>query len=485
MPRAYSYIRWSTPEQARGDSYRRQTELARRYAEQHDLTLDEDAYADLGVSAFRGANHDRALGRFVEAVDEGKIAKGSYLLVESLDRLSRDRILPALNRFSEILGRGIKVVTLFDGKEYDHASLNDLAGLMVPLVYFARAHDESSAKSTRLKAAWDQRRERARNGQAIGNIGPTWLRLNDNGKWHIIPDRAKAVRRIFKLADQGHGKAGIAARLNEEQVPTLRGGKAWRPAVVQRLLGNVAVIGTFQPSKGEPIEGFYPAIVDKALFYRVRRAPPGASGKGGRPMMNMLAGLVYCAKCGERMAYHPMKSRGKRFNYLRCDGKVRLKICDAPMVRYEEVVGQLFERLEVDKAVIGAAKRGSAPSNLATIEAQLTEAEHARERILQALEKAKNDDVVTILVGRLEQHEAAVYALKADLDQAQAAQADQQDPDDIYDAIIALADELKDALIYRQPQVVEDVRVRLNANLKRVIGRVEVVKGEPLRVVPR
>ena len=33
-PKAYSYIRFSTPEQANGDSFRRQTELSNRYAEQ-------------------------------------------------------------------------------------------------------------------------------------------------------------------------------------------------------------------------------------------------------------------------------------------------------------------------------------------------------------------------------------------------------------------------------------------------------------------
>ena len=32
MPRCYSYIRFSTPEQALGDSLRRQTEMSEQYA---------------------------------------------------------------------------------------------------------------------------------------------------------------------------------------------------------------------------------------------------------------------------------------------------------------------------------------------------------------------------------------------------------------------------------------------------------------------
>ena len=73
--KAYSYLRFSTPDQMQGDSYRRQTEAARNYAEQNSLDLDEAlTFRDLGVSAFRGANViDGALGQFIEAVDTGHV----------------------------------------------------------------------------------------------------------------------------------------------------------------------------------------------------------------------------------------------------------------------------------------------------------------------------------------------------------------------------------------------------------------------------
>lgn len=58
LPRkAYSYLRFSAPEQANGDSFRRQTLLALEYAEKHNLILDETlTFHDLGVSAYRGLN---------------------------------------------------------------------------------------------------------------------------------------------------------------------------------------------------------------------------------------------------------------------------------------------------------------------------------------------------------------------------------------------------------------------------------------------
>ena len=84
-PKAYSYIRMSTDLQLKGDSLRRQGEASRQYAERHGLLLVEDIdLQDIGVSAFKGKNiASGAFGRFLEAVREGKIEKGSYLLVES------------------------------------------------------------------------------------------------------------------------------------------------------------------------------------------------------------------------------------------------------------------------------------------------------------------------------------------------------------------------------------------------------------------
>jgi hypothetical protein len=59
-PIAYSYARFSTPEQERGDSERRQIEAARQYAEQHGFVLDESIVVDRGISAFAGRMFPKA-----------------------------------------------------------------------------------------------------------------------------------------------------------------------------------------------------------------------------------------------------------------------------------------------------------------------------------------------------------------------------------------------------------------------------------------
>ena len=118
--KAYSYIRFSSPEQLKGDSLRRQLEASKRYAEENGLTLDESIdLKDYGVSAYRGEHKTKgALGIFLNLIGQGKIEKGSILIIEAFDRLSREKVLDAFDGFSEIVKAGIQIVTLNNGQVY-------------------------------------------------------------------------------------------------------------------------------------------------------------------------------------------------------------------------------------------------------------------------------------------------------------------------------------------------------------------------------
>src|SRR6516165_8686549 len=92
---AYSYIRFSHPDQAKGDSLRRQTELRDAWLARNGVTLDASlTLEDKGVSGYTGEHRDNpdrhALATFMALVKKGRIVPDSYLIVESLDRLSRE-----------------------------------------------------------------------------------------------------------------------------------------------------------------------------------------------------------------------------------------------------------------------------------------------------------------------------------------------------------------------------------------------------------
>src|SRR5262249_16687212 len=110
----YSYLRFSHPDQSKGDSFRRQIEKRDTWLKKNSLALDTSlTLEDKGVSGFTGdhrTNPDRhALAAFLELVKQGRIPKGSYLIVESLDRLSREHIRPALTLLLNLIDAGIRV----------------------------------------------------------------------------------------------------------------------------------------------------------------------------------------------------------------------------------------------------------------------------------------------------------------------------------------------------------------------------------------
>src|ERR1700712_4391472 len=120
--RAISYSRFSSARQHGGSSIERQLKLTREYCENHNLILDE-SLTDEGLSAFTGDHTARgSLGRFMQAVDQGRVERGTYLVIEALDRLSRAAVRPALTQFLRIIDAGVKIVTLYDGRVYEDTS---------------------------------------------------------------------------------------------------------------------------------------------------------------------------------------------------------------------------------------------------------------------------------------------------------------------------------------------------------------------------
>ena len=135
------------------------------------------------MSAFTGANvREGALGRFLDAVRVGSVKRGSYLIVESLDRLSREQVLTAQLLFLSIIQAGINLVTLMDGKVY-RAGKVDLADLITSLVIMSRAHEEFSYKEPTYRRGLEKQTHRGQpkaddqmvSGMAHTSSGPEWL----------------------------------------------------------------------------------------------------------------------------------------------------------------------------------------------------------------------------------------------------------------------------------------------------------------------
>ena len=89
MAKAYAYVRCASVSQnGASESLFRQLELSQKYAKENGLELVETVQ-DAGVSGYRNRT-EGALAALVGQIESGAIEPGSYLLIESLDRLRHD-----------------------------------------------------------------------------------------------------------------------------------------------------------------------------------------------------------------------------------------------------------------------------------------------------------------------------------------------------------------------------------------------------------
>lgn len=343
--KAYSYIRMSTDIQLKGDSLRRQLEKSETYARENNLELvdsiDGIKLKDIGVSAFKGKNIKKGvLSVFLDALDKGKIEPNSVLLVESLDRLSRDKMTEAFLQFVSILTKGVEVITIIDGQKYTREILDNNQGAVFAMLgVMFRANDESEHKSKRLSEVWKKKRDDAPT-KVMTRICPAWIKLSEeSGKLEVVKERGRVVKKIFKMCIDTCGSYSIAKFLNENRIAVFGEGKSkgamWYPSYVKKIIHNRSVIGEFQPHKivngkrqksGEPIADYFPKIVDEQTFLlaqvAVARRSTIGKGRKGENFTNLFSGIAYCGACGSKMSVRNRGGNTPSSKYLVCSSKL-------------------------------------------------------------------------------------------------------------------------------------------------------------------
>ncbi|AVP02976.1 MULTISPECIES: recombinase family protein [Enterobacteriaceae] len=356
MPKAISYIRFSTKIQSVGDSTKRQSKYINDWLKRNpDYYLDESLrFQDLGISGFSGANaKSGAFGEFLAAVESGYIEAGSVLLVESLDRVSRQDIDTAGEQLRKILRSGVEVVTLVDNEWYTKESLKDSLSMIKAMLVMERAHEESAMKSTRLRSVWAAKRERAAKGEIMSKRCAAWLKVSeDRSRFEFIPENVKAVQRVFQLRLEGLSHVKIAKQMNDEGFSTLNQFKSvtggWSQSSVTELLSNRSVIGFKVPSKSMAVKGvseipnYYPSIITDEQFYAVQQLKQGSGRKPSSdlPLLtNLFKGVLRCSECGFIVVVAGVSA--KRSGIYKCSMKSEGR-CNS--------VG--FSRLQTDRALV-------------------------------------------------------------------------------------------------------------------------------------
>ena len=428
-PKAYSYIRMSTAAQLQGDSLRRQIELSEKYAAEHGLDLDEELkLQDIGVSAFDGSNIEKgSLGQFLAYAKAGKVAKGSLLLLESFDRLSRANLQSSITLLMDILNLGITIIATSDGKTFipGQTSFQDL---MWTIIVLSRAHEESAQKSQRIKAAWQKKRESAHHKKLTGRC-PSWVTLLESKKqFELLHKKVEVIKRIFDEYISGIGADSIARRLNREGIEPLGKSKGWQKSTVQKILHSRSVLGEFQPMQkiegrrtpvGEPIQNYFPPIIDEETFFAAQGArivrQVGGGGRKGDKVSNLFSKVAVCGYCNSRMHYLNKGKRGGKF--LVCDLVRRGLACKAIAWNYldfETSFLSFVRELDLQSILEPSSDEKQLreiQANLLSVNGKLAEVKRQGELIFQLLIESANPDVS--LRERFHENEEEIKAVRA------------------------------------------------------------------------
>lgn len=354
----YPYVRFSSEQQSGGSSYKRQMGDILKYAKENGYTVNNSLeLKDLGLSAYKAKHIEKgSLGDFLDALDTGVIESdgSAYLCIEQIDRLSRQSIDNAYQVFRRILKANVNVITLMDKKIYTKASLNDLMSIMYSSMLMAQANEESAKKAERILKSFDHKIDKLNNGETIQYVGifPGWID-NKGTKQKtnfVVNEKAKIVKRVFKMYIAGTSMGDIARIFNEELVEQVAKRRhknftnSWSSAKINHLLKNRCVLGELRIAKtGDIYENYYPSIisVDDWDVVQSMTATKKTKKASGRKSINIFTGKMFCAGCGQKYYFETddkITKKGRTLYYmLKCQGR-RVLGCKSKSIKYDDFI---------------------------------------------------------------------------------------------------------------------------------------------------
>jgi DNA invertase Pin-like site-specific DNA recombinase len=473
--KAISYLRFSTPEQALGNSTERQLKAARDYCAHNGLELDEDlSIADEGLSGYKGHNVERgSLGHFLNEVRAGKIPAGTALIIENLDRLSRQGIDATTDLLKQLTKHGIDVHVIAINRVLKAGFNNSLVDYMLIGLNADLAFQESKKKSERIGSAWASKKSKlGKPGELYTRNLPKWLTV-ENGKIVEVPEVRAMVRQAFQMAANGIGIDNITRAIGGEFSRT------W----FARLLRNRSVLGEFQPKGAAVIPDLFPQVISQSEFDAVRLQMKGKLGNGryigGNRQRStqadcLFSGLIFDLPYEDDAPVRYMHfQKVQRGTYLTSAFD---KVQKRNRIRYDLVESAVLAFLEQEdwQAIAGQSESDECKSARAELEALLREIDVTERRIQKtnAAMDAEDIDVATIavLASRVAKDEGTLAnlanrkeVLQANVETACNRCVDLVKPEVLLD------------LIRKNAPESNDIRLRLKAELRKRIARIALM----------
>jgi len=288
IKKAALYVRVSTQEQAvAGYSVGEQRVRLLAYCKARGYVV-HDIYVDGG---FSGSNLNRPAIQKLKA----DIGQFDIVVVYKLDRLSRSQfdILDLIQ--NTFLPQGVDFVSMSEAFDTSTPFGRAMIGI---LGVFAQLEREQITERMTMG-----RRARAKEGKYHGGGIPAIGYDYDREKDRLVPNvyEAEQVRLLFQMTADGASNAEILKALNDAGYTT-RYGKWNSSARISRTIRLDTYLGIIR--FGDVVyENAHEPLIDRELFEAANAVRTKKMEIYGRNIFNrttLLAGLIWCAKCGAR-----------------------------------------------------------------------------------------------------------------------------------------------------------------------------------------
>jgi DNA invertase Pin-like site-specific DNA recombinase len=213
MQKAHAYLRVSGKGQVEGDGFTRQLKAIREYAAAHQIKI-VNVYREEGVSGTKDLENRPALMELMTALHSNGV---KLVLVEKLDRLARDLMIQE-TIIGDLRKNGFDLISVAEPDLLQ----DDPSRKLMRQIFGAIAEYEKTMIVLKLRGA--RLRMKAKDGRCEGRK-----------PYGFFEGEAEVLKRIKALRAEGLGFDRVAAKLNEEAIPT-RSGKPWHGVVINRIL---------------------------------------------------------------------------------------------------------------------------------------------------------------------------------------------------------------------------------------------------------
>ncbi len=435
---AIAYVRWSNKDQSKGDSERRQTALAQKMCITNGWRLVETVI-ESGKSAYHGRNRlsTGELGKLEARAAQGELA-GMVLIVENVDRLSRQEPLQGLNLLQNLTTAGVTVAESSKGTILDAETVREnWQSLLVPFLSWGLGYEESKKKGKRVSEAYRatvDRNFRTKGGLADLRFSPSWIGRDEAGDYMVIEERAEIVRLIYQRCVDGYGLRSICAELNKDLARTRWQKGDWNQANVREILRNRQTLGEYQITErneanftrptGQWLKGGFQSIIEPELWYRAQTALDARRSTGGkhRGMVNLLQGFTYCAAtnsgqhCGSRMIISQTSRTEPRKARLRCARNHRAAGCSSrASYHYEHLLNGILDEV-LHLALPSERQQSTLYGSIAVADTELREAEKRLDNLVDAFSETGSPALmrgITRAEREIEEQRERLEALRA------------------------------------------------------------------------